>query len=166
MPSEQDIMAVAVQEPPPAPETSREAGRGARLLLYLLVGVTFGITLIRGEVVSWFRIQEMFRFHSFHMFGILGSAIAVAAAGIACLRRSRAHALSGESIAIPPKTLGRGARYLIGGVLFGVGWSFTGACPGPLIALVGYGVATAPVVLAAAIAGTWFYGFLRPRLPH
>ncbi len=117
-------------------------------------------------MVSWFRIQEMFRFHAFHMFGILGSAIAVAAAGIAILRQSRARALSGESIAIPPKPLGRGTRYLLGGTLFGIGWSFTGACPGPLLALVGYGMATAPVVLAAAIAGTWLYGSLRPRLPH
>jgi uncharacterized membrane protein YedE/YeeE len=159
-------MTVAVQELPALQATSRKARRSVRLLLYLLVGVTFGITLVRGEVVSWFRIQEMFRFHSFHMFGILGSAIAVAAAGIALLRRTRTRALSGEAIAIPPKTLERGAQYLIGGTLFGIGWSFTGACPGPLIALVGYGVATAPIVLAAAIGGTWLYGVLRPRLPH
>jgi uncharacterized protein len=143
-----------------------EAGKGWILLLYLFLGVAFGITLIRGEVVSWFRIQEMFRFQAFHMFGILGSAIAVAALGIALLKRTRARALCGDPIAIPPKTLGRGTRYLLGGTLFGIGWSFTGACPGPLIALVGYGVATAPAVLAAAIAGTWLYGLLRPRLPH
>jgi len=85
---------------------------------------------------------------------------------MALLRRARAKALSGEMIAIPPKTLGRGIRYILGGTLFGIGWSFTGACPGPLFALVGYGVATAPIVLAAAILGTWLYGLLRPRLPH
>jgi uncharacterized membrane protein YedE/YeeE len=158
--------AIAVPEPSAAREADPEAGKGWALVLYLLLGGAFGITLIRGEVVSWFRIQEMFRFQAFHMYGVLGSAIAVAAAGMALLRRARVKALSGEMISIPPKTLDRGIRYILGGTLFGIGWSFTGACPGPLFALVGYGVATAPIVLAAAILGTWLYGFLHPRLPH
>ena len=133
----------------------------------LVLGTVFGTILTKAEVVSWFRIQEMFRFQSFHLYGILGSAVLVAGTGIALIRRFQVRTLRGEPIVIPPKTLSRwGTRYWAGGVLFGVGWALTGACPGPLFALVGGGVTIMAVAVAAAIAGTWVYGYLRPKLPH
>jgi uncharacterized membrane protein YedE/YeeE len=134
--------------------------------VYLLLGVAFGIVLTKSEVLSWFRIQEMFRFQSFRMYGIIGSAIATAAISVAVLKRFRVKAISGEIISIPAKRLEHGIRYAVGGVLFGVGWALTGACPGPLFALIGNGI---PVLIAAvlsALLGTWVYGVLRPRLPH
>jgi uncharacterized membrane protein YedE/YeeE len=136
------------------------------LIVYFLLGCLFGIVLIKSEVVSWFRIQEMFRFQAFHMYGIIMSAIATAGLSIAVLRRVGAQTLSSEAISIPPKTLGRGYRYWIGGTLFGVGWALTGACPGPLFALVGGGMSVYVVAALSALAGTWLYGYLRPRLPH
>jgi hypothetical protein len=136
------------------------------LLWYFLLGCLFGIVLTKSEVISWFRIQEMFRFQSFHMYGVIVSAIAVAALSIALLRRTGAHTVAGEPISIPPKELGRGYRYWIGGTLFGVGWALAGACPGPLFALVGAGVPVFAVAALSALAGTWLYGSLRPWLPH
>ncbi len=136
------------------------------LTTYLVLGALFGIVLVKAEIVSWFRIQEMFRFGSFHMYGILGSAIAVAAAAIALVRRTRPRALDGSALSIPPKILGRGHRYWLGGSIFGLGWALTGACPGPLFALVGAGAPVMLVAIAGALAGTWIYGWARPRLPH
>jgi uncharacterized membrane protein YedE/YeeE len=133
---------------------------------YAIVGVAFGIVLIKSEVVSWYRIQEMFRFESIHMYGILGSAMLTALVSVQILRRVEARALTGERIAVPNKDLGRGYRYWIGGILFGAGWALTGACPGPLFALVGSGATIFVVTAIAALAGTWTYGYLRPRLPH
>jgi uncharacterized protein len=140
-------------------------GPGA-LLVFLLLGIVFGVILIKSEVVSWFRIQEMFRFQGFHMYGVLGSAVTVAAIGLALVRRSGRTALSGEEIVVPPKTMGKGYRYGIGGTMFGLGWALTGACPGPIVALIGAGLTPYLVVLASALAGTWLYGHLRPSLPH
>ncbi|MBM3262190.1 MAG: YeeE/YedE family protein [candidate division Zixibacteria bacterium] len=137
-----------------------------RLLLYFLLGIGFGIVLTKAEVISWFRIQEMFRFHSFHMYGIIGSAVLVSAVGIALIRLASVSALNGEVIVIPPKAMGLGYRYGIGGTLFGLGWALTGACPGPLFALIGSGVGVMAVAVLSAVAGTWVYGLLRPRLPH
>src|SRR5688572_12481675 len=149
---------------------SKEAHHRKHNLLYylrfLLLGTLFGIILTKGEVISWYRIQEMFRFQSFHMYGVLGSAMLTALISIEILKRSGARALTGEAISIPPKQLGRGYRYWIGGALFGVGWALTGACPGPLYALVGSGATVYVVVGAAALAGAWIYGLLRPHLPH
>jgi uncharacterized membrane protein YedE/YeeE len=136
------------------------------LIWYFLLGSIFGIVLTKSEVISWFRIQEMFRFESFHMYGIIGSAIAVAAAGVALLRRTGVHTVVGEPISIPAKELGKGYRYWIGGTLFGVGWALTGACPGPLFALIGSGASVFMVAVLSALAGTWLYGYLRPYLPH
>ena len=133
---------------------------------YLIVGTLFGIILVKSEVVSWYRIQEMFRFQAFHMYGILGSAMLTALASLQLLRRLGARALTGEAISVPPKVLGRGHRYWIGGAVFGAGWSLTGACPGPLFALVGSGATVFVVTAIAALVGTWTYGYLRPRLPH
>lgn len=136
------------------------------LLKYAAVGVAFGIVLVQGQIISWYRIQEMFRFQSFHMYGILGSAMMTALVSVEVLKRRDARTLSGERIAIPPKQLGKGFRYWIGGALFGIGWALTGACPGPLFALVGSGATVFVAVGIAALIGTWTYGFLRPRLPH
>jgi len=133
---------------------------------YLLVGVVFGAILVKSEVVSWYRIQEMFRMHSFHMYGIIGSAFATAAIGIQLLKRSGTRALNGEPIVVPPKQLGRGYRYWIGGFVFGTGWALTGTCPGPLFALLGTGASVLVVVLASALLGTWSYASIRGRLPH
>lgn len=148
------------------PNSVANMRRGPGLLWYFALGCLFGIVLIKSEVVSWFRIQEMFRFQSFHMYGIILSAIAVAGLSTALLKLMGAHTLAGEAIAIPPKTLGRGYRYWIGGTVFGVGWALTGACPGPLLALAGSGMTVYAVATVSALAGTWLYGHLRPRLPH
>jgi uncharacterized protein len=133
---------------------------------FLALGILFGILLIKSEVVSWFRIQEMFRFQGFHMYGILGSAVAVAAIGIQVVRRTGARALNGETIGIPEKEMGGGRRYILGGATFGLGWGLTGACPAPILALIGAGATAFIVVLVSALAGTWVYGHLRPTLPH
>ncbi|MGA2166831.1 MAG: DUF6691 family protein [Terracidiphilus sp.] len=135
-------------------------------LVYLLLGTAFGIVLTRSEVLSWFRIQEMFRFQSFRMYGIIGSAIATAALSIALIRKGALKSASGETISIPKKELGRGVRYALGGTIFGLGWALTGACPGPLFGLIGNGVSVMIVAVLSALLGTWFYGLLRPRLPH
>ncbi|MFW6078756.1 MAG: DUF6691 family protein [Gemmatimonadota bacterium] len=136
------------------------------LIVYFGLGIFFGLLLTKSEAVSWFRIQEMFRFDSFHMYGILCSAVLVATGSLALIRRLRPRSLGGEAIEIPPKRLGRATRYWIGGILFGLGWALTGACPGPLLALVGSGVGAIAVALLSALAGVWVYGHLRPRLPH
>ncbi len=148
----------------PTPVTASSPAR--RLLGYFLLGTWFGVVLTKSQVVSWFRIQEMFRFQSFYMYGVLGSAVLVAGISIALLRRFRVKTVDGAEIVIPPKVMGRGYRYWIGGTIFGVGWAFTGACPGPLFALIGAGVGVMIVTVIAALAGTWLYGYLRPRLPH
>ncbi|MDA0379549.1 MAG: YeeE/YedE thiosulfate transporter family protein [Bacteroidetes bacterium] len=137
-----------------------------RLLPYLLVGIYFGIIFTKSEVISWFRIQEMFRFQAFHMYGIIGSAVVVAALSVQIIKRYKIRSLDGSEIHIPPKELGKGTRYWAGGTIFGLGWALTGACPGPMFALVGYGVPVMLVAIAAAVAGTYTYGVLRPRLPH
>ena len=134
--------------------------------VYFVLGCLFGIVLTKSEVVSWFRIQEMFRFQSFHMYGVMGSAVAVAAVSIGLLRRFGVQTFTGEPISIPVKELGKGYRYWIGGTIFGVGWALTGACPGPLFALVGSGESVFAVAVISALAGTWTYGYLRPSLPH
>jgi uncharacterized protein len=132
------------------PPTAQPHGQpGIAQLAYLLLGVCFGIVLTKSEVVSWFRIQEMFRFQSPRMYEIIVSAVVVAAASVALIKR-----------------LGRGIRYAVGGTMFGLGWALTGACPGPLFALVGNGVTVMLAAIVSALAGTWLYGFLRPKLPH
>ncbi|NOT08929.1 MAG: YeeE/YedE family protein [Gemmatimonadales bacterium] len=140
--------------------------RGPGLPLYFVLGCLFGIVIIKSEAVSWFRIQEMFRFQSFHMYGIMGSAFVTASLSIAILKRAGARTLAGETIAIPPKSLRKGYRYWIGGTLFGFGWALTGACPGPMFALTGSGLGVYAVAALSALAGAWLYGYLRPRLPH
>jgi uncharacterized membrane protein YedE/YeeE len=143
-----------------------QAKAKSSLPTYLLLGVAFGIVLTKSEVISWFRIQEMFRFQSFRMYGIIGTAIATAALSLALIKRLHGKTLSGEAISIPDKKLGSGIRYAAGGTIFGIGWALTGACPGPLFALIGNGVSVMLAAVAAALAGTWVYGLVRPRLPH
>lgn len=142
------------------------ASKKIGLPIYLLVGIFFGIVLTKSEVISWFRIQEMFRFQAFHMYGIIGSAIVVGAVSIQIIKRLRLRSAEGGEIAISPKDWGKGYRYWIGGLLFGLGWALLGACPGPIFALMGNGVTVLIVALASALAGTWLYAFLRPSLPH
>ncbi len=152
--------------PAVAVESRDTAAATDGLLKYLVAGILFGIVLTKSEVISWFRIQEMFRFQSFHMYGIIGSAVIVAAISVFLIKRRHARTFGGETISIPPKQLGKGYRYWIGGTIFGLGWALTGACPGPIFALIGNGVLVMLVALVAALAGTWTYSYLRPRLPH
>ena len=140
---------------------------GLGLGVYLAIGTYFGIVATKGEMVSWFRIQEMFRFQSFHMYGIIGTALVVAMASVALIKSRQVRTIRGDEIVIPPKELGRrGYRYWIGGTVFGLGWALAGACPGPIFALIGNGVTVYGVVLLSALFGTWLYAVLRPRLPH
>jgi uncharacterized membrane protein YedE/YeeE len=136
------------------------------LLVYVVLGVLFGIVVTKAEVISWFRIQEMFRFQSFQMYGIIASAIATAAISLQVIKRLGLRSVDGTPIVVPPKRMGSGTRYWLGGTLFGLGWALSGACPGPLFALLGNGVWIMSVTILSAIAGTWTYGALRPRLPH
>jgi uncharacterized membrane protein YedE/YeeE len=135
-----------------------------RNLKYLITGLLFGIVLVKSEVISWFRIQEMFRLQAFHMFGIIGSAIVVGMISVLIIKRFQLKTLNGEAIIIPEKKFHWGNVY--GGLIFGLGWAITGACPGPLFAQIGGGFLVVIVTLLSAIAGTWFYGLLRDRLPH
>jgi len=136
------------------------------LLPYFLLGGMFGAVIVEAEVVSWFRIQEMFRFDAFHMYGVIGSAVLTAAISLLAIERLGIRGRGGEPLGLAPKTLGTGVRYVAGGAMFGLGWALTGACPGPLVALVGAGTPVMLVAILSALAGTWTYGMLRPRLPH
>ncbi len=131
---------------------------------YLFIGILFGILLVKSEVVSWFRIQEMFQLKSFHMYGIIGSAIVTAAISVIIIRQLNIKTIYGETVQIPKKTFNKGQIY--GGLLFGFGWAMTGACPGPLFAQIGTGATVIIVTLLSAIAGTWVYGALSNKLPH
>jgi uncharacterized membrane protein YedE/YeeE len=133
-------------------------------LQYLIVGFIFGIILIKAEVVSWFRIQEMFRFQSFQMYGIIGSAVMVGMISVFLMKKLNVKTISGEPVKIAPKKFSKGN--IFGGLLFGFGWAMTGACPGPLYSLVGSGLLIILVVLLSAIAGTWVYGKVRDKIPH
>ena len=133
-------------------------------LWYLLAGTGFGFVLTKSEAISWFRIQEMFRFQSFHMYGLMMSAVLVGMVSIQLIKRFKVRTFSGQPITIEPKVFTWGN--VIGGTMFGLGWALTGACPGPLYVLVGAGVSVMAVGLVSAVAGTWVYGLIRDRLPH
>ena len=133
-------------------------------LRYLVLGTGFGFVLTKSEAISWFRIQEMFRFQSFHMYGLMFSAVLVGMISVQLIKRFSVRTLSGEPITIEPKQFTWGN--VIGGTIFGLGWALIGACPGPLYALVGAGVWVIAAGLLAAIAGTWVYGLMREKLPH
>ncbi|MBC8151584.1 MAG: YeeE/YedE family protein [Bacteroidetes bacterium] len=131
---------------------------------YLIVGTLFGIVFVKAEIISWFRIQEMFRLDSFHMYGVIGSAVLTAFISLQLIKRLGLKTASGEAIALPPKQFHRGQVY--GGLLFGLGWAITGACPGPLFAQIGSGYLVVVLTLSSALFGTWTYGYFRNRLPH
>lgn len=133
-------------------------------LKYLLMGIVFGIILVKSEVVSWFRIQEMFRLQSFHMYGVIGSAVITGIISVWLIKKFNIKTINGEQIEFPNKKFSKGQVY--GGLLFGFGWAITGACPGPLFALIGSGFTVTIVTLLSAVAGTWFYGLIRKKLPH
>ena len=133
---------------------------------YVLMGFAFGLVLMKSEATSWFRIQEMFRFQSFHMFGILGCAVVTAGITLRLLQRFGVRSVDGQPIGLEPKKMGSGARYAIGGTCFGLGWALIGACPGPLFALLGAGIGVMGVTILSALVGTWTYAALRERLPH
>lgn len=132
---------------------------------YIIPGILFGIIMTKSEAVSWFRIQEMFRFESFHMFGIIGTAVMMATIMTFIMKKVNASDVSGSKIDFKPKNMSI-PRYLIGGIIFGLGWAMTGACPGPMFTLVGHGVWPILLVIFSSILGTYAYGILRDRLPH
>ena len=136
-----------------------------KLLRYLLLGIFFGIVLSKAEVISWYRIYEMFHFRSFHMYGVMGSAVLVGMSLVQLIKKTGIRDLKGEEIRFPAKERSY-YRYIIGGSLFGMGWAMTGVCPGPMFIQVGHGLGTFVVMTLAAMAGTYTYGILRNRLPH
>ena len=134
------------------------------LIKYLIIGIAFGIVFVKAEIISWIRIQEMFRLESFHMYGVIGSAVMVGIISVAIIKKFKIKTIHGESINFSKKPFNKGQVY--GGLLFGFGWALTGACPGPLYALIGTGASVIAVTLLSAIAGTWVYGKFRDKLPH
>ncbi len=134
------------------------------LIKYGIAGMLFGIILVKSEVISWIRIQEMFRLQSFHMYGVIGSAVVVGIISVYIIKKFNLKSYEGEPIKLEPKKFNKGQVF--GGLIFGLGWAITGACPGPLFAQIGSGALVIIVTLLSAIAGTWIYGRLRERLPH
>lgn len=133
-------------------------------LKYLVLGTLFGIVFVKSEVISWYRIQEMFRLHSFHMYGVIGTAIAVGSISVWLIKHLHIKTIQGEKVIIQDKHFHWGN--VIGGIIFGLGWAVTGACPGPLFAQIGSGYIVVIITLLSAIGGTWVYGLLREKLPH
>ncbi|MEM6766184.1 MAG: DUF6691 family protein [Bacteroidota bacterium] len=137
----------------------------SKYIKHLLLGTFFGIVLAKAEIISWFRIYEMFRFESFHMYGVIGSAVILGVIGIQVIKRSKLKDLYGNVIQISDKHASI-TRYLVGGTLFGLGWALAGACPGPMFILLGYGYLSIIVVIIGALLGTFVYGLVRDKLPH
>jgi uncharacterized membrane protein YedE/YeeE len=133
-------------------------------LKYAAVGIAFGIILVKAEVISWFRIQEMFRLQSFHMYGVIGSAVVVGIISVWLIKKLQVKTIYGEKIEFHSREFNKGQLY--GGLMFGLGWAITGACPGPLFAQIGTGATVIAVTLLSAVAGTWVYGYFREKLPH
>ncbi len=133
-------------------------------LKYLFVGIAFGIVFVKAEIISWFRIQEMFRLQSFFMYGVIGSAVLTGMISVYIIKKFNIKTIYGEKISIAPKSFNKGQIY--GGLIFGFGWAITGACPGPLFAQIGTGALAIAVTLISAVFGTWVYGYFRDKLPH
>jgi len=136
-----------------------------KFLKFLLIGILFGIVMTKSEAISWYRIQEMFRFQSFHMYGIIGTALAVGVVMTQWLKSKNIKSVDGQPLQLKDKEKSV-ARYLFGGIIFGLGWALSGACPGPMYTLVGNGYTTVIILILSAVAGTFVYGVLRERLPH
>ncbi|MGV0831560.1 DUF6691 family protein [Empedobacter brevis] len=136
-----------------------------RSIIYILLGIVFGITMYKAETASWFRIYEMFNFQSFHMYGFIGSALAIGMIEIQLIKKKKTKNIDGKPIDIQPKNKSI-VRYLIGGIFFGLGWALVGACPGPIFVLLGAGLFPMLIVIVGALLGTYLYGILRNKLPH
>ena len=136
-----------------------------KILSYLFIGIFFGIVMYKSEAASWFRIYEMFQFQSFHMYGIIGSALLLGVIGIQLIKRNNIKSFYGEPIRFIPKERGF-TRYIAGGIIFGLGWALAGSCPGPIYTLIGAGYVSIIIVLIGAILGTFLYGLLQKKLPH
>ncbi len=136
-----------------------------RLFYYLFLGTIFGFIMTKSEAISWYRIQEMFRFESFHMYGIIGTAVVLGAIGVALAKQFGWKTYKGSDWKLNAKNMSV-PRYLLGGILFGLGWALTGACPGPMFTLLGQGIWAIGVVILSSVAGTFAYGVVRAKLPH
>ncbi len=136
-----------------------------KYLKYLILGIVFGILMTKAEIISWYRIYEMFRFDAFHMYGVIGSAVILGALGVQFIKRKQIKNMFGDEISFNPKKMSI-PRYLIGGTFFGLGWAMVGACPGPMFVLLGHGFIPILAVIAGALIGTLAYGMLRSKLPH
>ncbi|MCC5924440.1 MAG: YeeE/YedE family protein [Crocinitomicaceae bacterium] len=136
-----------------------------KFLKYLIVGIVFGIVMAKSEAISWYRIQEMFRFQAFHMYGIIGTAVTLGVIGVALIKKLKLRDVQGNPIQFYPKNKSI-ARYLIGGIIFGLGWALSGACPGPMVVNLGYGFLSFGLVFLFAIFGTYLYGAVKDKLPH
>ncbi|WP_256009653.1 DUF6691 family protein [Desertivirga xinjiangensis] len=134
-------------------------------LRYILTGLVFGVIMVKSEAVSWYRIQEMFRFQSFHMYGIIGTAVFLGIVAVFFIKKLGLKDTEGQPITIPNKEQGW-RRYLIGGSIFGLGWALTGACPGPMFVNIGYGYWSMIIVVTGALLGTYLYGVFQKKLPH
>ena len=136
-----------------------------KFIKFLLIGILFGIIMTKSEAISWYRIQEMFRFQAFHMYGIIGSALGLGILGIQVIKRNKLKTTDGIKIEIADKEKGI-TRYLLGGIIFGLGWALSGACPGPMYTLIGSGYSVFIAVILSALLGTFVYGLLKDKLPH
>lgn len=136
-----------------------------KFIKFLLLGIVFGIVMAKSEAISWFRIQEMFRFQSFHMYGIIGTAVILGVIGVALIKKFNIRDFHGNPILFHPKDKSI-IRYLAGGTIFGLGWALSGACPGPMVVNIGYGFLSMTIVFIFAIIGTYLYGYFRERIPH
>ncbi len=136
-----------------------------KFLKFLILGTVFGIVMAKSEAISWFRIQEMFRFQSFHMYGIIGTAVVLGILGVFLIKKFNIRDYYGNPIVFYPKDRAI-VRYLAGGTIFGLGWALTGACPGPIVVNIGYGFLSLTVVFLFAIFGTYLYGIFKDKLPH
>ena len=132
---------------------------------FLVLGTLFGIVMAKSEAMSWYRIQEMFRFQSFHMYGIIGTAVILGVIGVALIKKYNLRDFQGNPITFHPKEKSI-ARYLLGGTIFGLGWALSGACPGPMVVNIGYGFFTMAIVFFFAMVGTYLYGYFKDKLPH
>ena len=136
-----------------------------KFIKFLLLGIVFGIVMAKSEAISWFRIQEMFRFQAFHMYGIIGTAVTLGVTGVALIKKFQIRDLQGNPILFHPKEKSI-IRYLVGGTIFGLGWALSGACPGPMVVNIGYGFFAMAIVFLFALIGTFLYGYFKEKLPH
>lgn len=134
-------------------------------LKFIFTGIFFGIVMAKSEAISWYRIQEMFRFKSFHMYGIIGTALVLGVIAVYFIKKLKIKDVSGQAITLQTKEMSW-RKYLIGGSVFGLGWALTGSCPGPMFVNIGYGYLSMLVVVLGALVGTYLYGILKNKLPH